>query len=118
MFEIEHYLTEAGHNPFADWYEGLKDRKVKQTIDRRLHRIALGNFGDCKPCGAGVWELRIDLGSGWRVYYARAGQTVILLLCGGSKHTQQADIVKACAYWQRFQQYRSRQGSGDEDTFA
>jgi len=64
MFEIEHYLIETGHNPFANWYIGLKDRKVKQAIDRRLNRMAFGNFGDCKPCQDGVWELRIDVGPG------------------------------------------------------
>jgi len=65
--------------------------------------MALGNFGDCKPCGNGVWELRIDLGPGWRLYYALTGQTVVLLLCGGNKDTQQTDIARAGAYWQDWQ---------------
>jgi len=115
MFEIEHYLTETGSNPFAEWYIGLKDRKVKQAIDRRLSRMAFGNFGDCKRCQDGVWELRIDVGPGWRVYYARSGKTVLLLLCGGNKRTQQADISRACAYWQRFQQNKE---NDDENTIA
>jgi len=101
MFEIEHYLTETGSNPFAEWYIGLKDRKVKQAI------------GDCKPCQDGVWELRIDVGPGWRVYYARSGKTVLLLLCGGDKRTQRADIARACAYWQCFQQEKD---NDDENT--
>jgi len=107
MFEIEHYLTETGDNPFGDWYHALKDRKVKQAIDRRLSRMAFGNFGDCKPCGNGVWELRIDLGAVWRIYYAQEGRTVLLLLCGGDKRTQQTDIARASLYWQRFQQYKA-----------
>jgi len=116
MFEIEHYLTETGHNPFAQWYDELRERKVKQAIDRRLLRVALGNFGDCKPCRGGVWEMRIDFGPGYRVYYARHGQSVVLLLSGGGKRTQQTDISKACEYWQRFLQLQSRKGDENEDT--
>jgi len=110
MFEIEHYLTDSGRDLFADWYHGLKDHKVKRAIDRRLARMALGNFGDCKPCQDGVWELRIDAGPGYRVYYARAGQTVVLLLCGGDKRTQQADIARAGAYWTHFQRHHPTPG--------
>jgi len=102
MFTIQHYLTEADHSPFADWYYGLKDPIAKRAIDRRLSRLAMGHFGDHKSCGEGVWELRIDTGPGYRVYYAKAGQTLVLLLCGGDKRTQQADIERAIDYWQRF----------------
>jgi len=80
--------------------------------------MALGNFGDCKPCQNGVWELRIDVGPGYRVYYARVGKTVLLLLCGGDKRMQQADITKACMYWQRFQQHQPTQEKDDENTLA
>ncbi|HHW4681413.1 MAG TPA: type II toxin-antitoxin system RelE/ParE family toxin [Xylella taiwanensis] len=73
-----------------------KDNKVRIAIDRRLYSVELGNFGDHKPCREGVWELRIDLGSGHRIYYAQVGKTVILLLCGGIKRSQEADISKAC----------------------
>jgi len=118
MFKIEHYLTETGRNPFADWYDRLKDRKVKQAIDRRLNRIALGNFGDCKPCQDGVWELRIDTGPGWRVYYAIAGKTVLLLLCGGNKRTQKPGIDRACAYWKHFQQNHPTPDTDNENSLA
>jgi len=118
MFEIDHYLTETGRNPFAQWYDGLRERKVKQAIDRRLNRMALGNFGDCKPCRDGVWEMRIDFGPGFRVYYARHGQAVVLLLAGGDKRTQQADISTACEYWQQFQQLQSRKENDSEDTIT
>jgi len=103
MFEIRHYLTSTGHDVFNQWYTGLKDHKVKRAIDRRIGRMALGHFGDCKPCQDGVWELRIDLGPGYRMYYARDGKTVVVLLCGGDKRTQQADIARAGAYWQDWQ---------------
>jgi len=85
--------------PFAQWQDALNDPKVKTAIARRLYRMAQGNFGDCKPCRDGIWELRINLGPGYRVYYAMDGKTVVLLLCAGSKRTQQADIVRACEYW-------------------
>jgi len=79
MFTLEHYLTETERNPFADWYYGLKDPIAKRAIDRRLSRLVMGNFGNHNPCGDGVWELRIDTGQGYRVYYAQVGQTLILL---------------------------------------
>lgn len=103
MFEIRHYLANSGHDVFANWYNELKDRKAKIAIDRRIYRAELGNFGDHKPCREGVWELRIDVGAGYRVYYAKAGKTIVLLLCGGDKKSQDADITKACEYWKDWQ---------------
>ena len=108
MFELRHYLSADGRDVFALWRSKLKDKQAKIAIDRRLYRLELGNIGDHKPCRAGVWELRIDSGPGYRVYYARSGQTIILLLCGGDKSTQEADISRACAYWQDWQQRQER----------
>ena len=65
----------------------------------RLQRMVAGNFGDCKPLQEGVWELRIDHGPGYRVYYAQAGKKLILLLIGGDKNKQQSDINKAVGFW-------------------
>ncbi len=87
----------------------MKDSKAKIAIDRRIYRAELGNFGDHKPCREGVWELRIDTGPGYRVYYARAGRTVVLLLCGGIKRSQDADISKACEYWKDWQRSNVKQ---------
>jgi putative addiction module killer protein len=81
----------------------LRDAKAAVAIDRRINRIELGNFGDHKFCRDGVWELRIDVGKGYRVYYAIAGIEVVLLLCAGNKKTQDADIDRACDYWQDWQ---------------
>jgi len=100
MITIEHYLASDGKDIYFDWFSSLGDRSAKARIAVRISRLAAGNFGDCKPVGAGVWELRIDSGPGYRVYYARAGRDVVLLLCGGDKHRQRADIVRAIAYWQ------------------
>ena len=77
--------------------------QAKAAIVRRLNRLEHGNLGDFKPVREGVHELRIDVGPGYRVYYARSGPTVMLLLCGGAKRTQDADIDHACDYWRDWQ---------------
>ncbi len=104
VYEIVHYITADGTDLIEEWISGLKDRKSVIAIDRRIQRIELGNFGDHKPCQDGVWELRIDVGPGYRVYYAIAGKMIVLLLCGGDKGTQSADIKRACKYWKDFQE--------------
>lgn len=73
------------------------------SIDRRIYRLEQGNFGDHKFCRDGVWELRVDVGAGYRVYYAIEGNDIILLLCAGDKRTQDTDITRACSYWQDWQ---------------
>jgi len=102
MYRIEHYLTDSGKDVFQEWLETLRDRQAQARIAVRIGRMSAGNFGDCKPVGQGVWELRLDMGPGYRVYYARAGEVLILLLTGGDKRTQQADIEQAQAYWQDY----------------
>lgn len=99
MFEVRRYTTADGIDLFGRWLEALRDRQAVARVLRRVDRLERGLFGDCKPCGGGVWELRVDWGPGYRVYYARAGKTIILLLCGGDKSTQQADILRAREYW-------------------
>jgi putative addiction module killer protein len=100
MYQIQHYLTvDTGRDLYIDWLSKLKDVNAKVAIVRRIARMELGNFGDHKVCRDGVSELRIDVGAGYRVYYATAGKQVVLLLCGGDKRTQVADIDRACEYW-------------------
>ncbi len=103
MFEISHYLTPEGKDIFLEWQLSLRDTKARIAIDRRINRIELGNFGDHKFCRDGVWELRIDFGPGYRVYYAIAGSKVVLLLSGGDKGTQTTDINRACEEWKDWQ---------------
>ena len=98
--EIAHYLTADGHDPVQDWMDAVRDMRARVAILRRLERMKVGNFGDRKFCRDGVWELRIDTGPGYRVYYAQAGQTLVLLLCGGDKRSQRSDIERAATYWQ------------------
>lgn len=103
VYEIRHYLTPEQRDVYLEWHRKLRDLKARIAIDRRIYRIELGNFGDHRFCRDGVWELRIDVGPGYRVYYALAGKQVVLLLCGGDKGTQQSDIARACEYWQDWQ---------------
>jgi putative addiction module killer protein len=104
MFEIRHFLTRRDIDVFGDWLERLRDTKALIAIDRRVARTQIGNFGDHKFCRDGVWELRIDVGQGYRLYYGLAGAKIVLLLCGGDKRTQSADIRRARLYWQEWQE--------------
>jgi putative addiction module killer protein len=101
--EIVDYLTPEGRDPYQAWLAALSDRVAKVQILARVQRMAGGNFGDCKPLAGGVWELRINHGPGYRVYYARSGNRVVLLLTGGDKRRQQADIATALNYWKDWQ---------------
>jgi putative addiction module killer protein len=80
---------------YIDWFESLRDRQAKARIDIRIRRLSMGNPGDVKPVGQGVSELRIDYGPGYRVYFLQSGETVIILLAGGDKRTQDRDIKTA-----------------------
>jgi putative addiction module killer protein len=80
---------------FAQWLKGLKDSVARARILSRMKQAASGNFGDCKPVGGGVSEMRIHSGPGYRVYFVQHGAVVYVLLCGGDKSTQDRDIAKA-----------------------
>jgi putative addiction module killer protein len=80
---------------FANWLRKPRDEQARARIQIRIRRLSLGNFGDVKPVGEGVSELRVDYGPGYRVYFHQIGNLLVLLLVGGSKKTQDADIAKA-----------------------
>jgi putative addiction module killer protein len=80
---------------FAAWFAGLRDREARARITVRIRRLSLGNPGDVRPVGNGVSEMRIDYGPGYRVYFVRRGDTVVVLLCGGDKRGQDRDIARA-----------------------
>ena len=100
--EVLRYLTSSGVNVVDEWLEQLADERAAAKIVMRLDRLERGNFGDCKPLREGVWELRIDWGPGYRVYYGVIGRTCVLLLCGGDKRKQSSDIDRAVAYFSDF----------------
>jgi putative addiction module killer protein len=99
MLEVLHYLKESGVDVFGQWLDNLADERAAAKITVRIDRMAAGNFGDCKSLREGVCELRIDWGPGYRVYYAMAARECVLLLCGGDKRKQSADIDRAVEYW-------------------
>lgn len=108
MFEIRRYRTASGDEPFTDWLSDLPDRQARARILARLERLEVGNLGDCKFLRHGVSELRVDWGPGYRVYFGRDGRTVIVLLCGGDKRKQDADIKRAAELWQEYTNRKKR----------
>ncbi|MEG4005523.1 type II toxin-antitoxin system RelE/ParE family toxin [Microcoleus sp. Pol11C1] len=97
--DIQRYSTPDGKVPFSEWLDSLRDLKAKFKIERRLDRVGTGNFGDYRSVGEGVYELRINYGPGYRVYFGQVEETIVLLLIGGDKSTQEQDIRKAKTYW-------------------
>lgn len=95
MYEILHYLDESGIDLYQDWLDSLRDRVAKVAIIKRVARMEVGLFGDCKSLREGILEIRIDVGAGYRVYYAHVGNQVILLTSGGNKKSQSRDIERA-----------------------
>lgn len=109
--DIQLYVTPAGKVPFTQWLDGLRDSKARAKIRVRLDRVRLGNLGDHRAVDEGVWELRIDYGPGYRVYFGQVGTQVVVLLGGGVKATQARDIRQAHAFWM---DYGSRVNGEDE----
>ena len=108
--EIQVYLDDDGISQFDRWLDNLRDSVGQARIRLRLKRVKLGNLGDYKSVGDGVYELRVDVGPGYRVYFGQVGSTVVLLLCAGDKGSQDRDILKAKEYWE---EYEKRQSSND-----
>ena len=104
-FKIREY-TEGGRSPCADWFDDL-DAVTAARVDRYVRRLEAGNFGAAKSLHDGVFELRLDFGPGYRVYYGREGRTIIILLGGGSKRRQDADIAAAVERWKRYKQTKA-----------
>src|ERR1700753_3384905 len=98
MVEIRRYVTRSGKDVIGEWLANLDDAKARAKIAVRVDRLAGGNFGDCKPLRDGVWELRVDWGPGYRIYYTMIGRAHVLLLCGGDKRRQSADIQRAVEF--------------------
>ncbi|MFB2892787.1 type II toxin-antitoxin system RelE/ParE family toxin [Aerosakkonemataceae cyanobacterium BLCC-F50] len=100
--QIQRYVTPDGRIPFEEWFNSLRNQKAQIKIDTRLRRVTQGNLGDYRSVGEGVFELRIDYGPGYRIYFGQLGSTIVLLLCGGDKSTQEQDISIAKMYWANY----------------
>jgi putative addiction module killer protein len=100
--EIVHYRTDDGTDIYQEWLDSLRDRRARAAVLRRVDRAADGNFGDHRLCRDGVFEMKIDVGPGYRVYYFQYDRMLVVLLSGGDKRTQDADINNAVAYRKNF----------------
>jgi putative addiction module killer protein len=105
MLEIRYYMAVDGRQPFAEWFADLEP-VTRAKIARAVARMEQGNLSNVKPVGGGVLEYRIDFGPGYRVYFGRDGETLVILLTGGSKKRQQRDIEAASACWQDYKRRR------------
>lgn len=97
------YADVNGHEPYTEWLDGLQDTQGQARIRTRLRRLAAGLYGDSESVGAGVKELRMFFGPGYRVYFGEEANEIVVLLAGGDKSTQKQDINRAKAYWKEYQ---------------
>lgn len=112
VFEVLYYQTEDRKQPMVKWLEELRaDRLARAAVQIRIDRIERGLLGDWKSVGGGICELRIDHGPGYRIYFARDGQSVVILLCGGYKGTQGQDVRLARRYWKDYEKRKRSSGS-------
>jgi len=103
MVDIRYYVSASGDEPFADWFADV-EAVARAKVTRAIARIEQGNFSNVKAVGEGVMEYRIDFGPGYRIYFGRDGDTLVILLTGGTKKRQQRDIDAAHAYWRDYKQ--------------
>jgi putative addiction module killer protein len=100
--ELLIYETDEGKCPFNDWLNGLKDLTARAIVRKRLNRVRVGNLGNTRSLGEGVWELKIDFGPGYRVYFGEDGPRIVVLLVGGDKGSQDRDIKNAKKFWENY----------------
>lgn len=102
--KIEAYRMPNGHVPFTEWFDSIRDKIAQTRIEARLILVEQGNFGDYRSVGNGVFELRIQVGAGYRVYFSEVDNTIVLLFCGGGKSSQTRDIARAKSYWREYKE--------------
>ena len=107
MVEIHEYHDQADHSPFLEWFEGLNSDAARKIMTA-LYRIGLGNFSKVKSVGSGVLECRIDFGPGYRVYFGKDGERIVILLGAGTKQRQQRDIHQAIDRWEDYKQRKKQ----------
>ena len=102
--KLQVYQTQNDREPFTEWLKSIRDRRTRTRIRERLERLEIGNVGDCQSVGAGVFELCLHFGAGYRIYFGEVDNTIVLLLCGGDKSSQTQDIERAKAYWLEYKE--------------
>jgi putative addiction module killer protein len=110
MYQITEYLEAGDKSPYADWFNDL-EAVTAARINRYVRRLEAGNFGSVKVLQEGVFEIKIDFGPGYRVYFGREGKSIIILLGGGSKNRQSADIATAIQRWKRYKELKKSHGT-------
>jgi putative addiction module killer protein len=107
MLEIRYYVAADGRQPFAEWFADLEPIE-RAKVTRAVARMEQGNLSNVKPVGEGVLEYRIDFGPGYRIYFGRDGETLVILLMGGTKKRQQRDIAAAHLLWRDYKKRQRR----------
>ena len=110
VVEIQEYLDQAGRSAFADWFRDL-DAKAAAKVTVAINRLGQGNWSNVKGVGSGVFERTIDFGPGYRIYFGKDGQKLVILLAAGTKKEQQTDIRTAITRWK---DYKQRKKSGEK----
>jgi len=105
MIDVREYVDSVGRSPYAAWFDRLNPQAAAK-VAKALTRLALGNFSNVKGVGSGVFEYRIDFGPGYRIYFGKDGERLVIVLGGGSKKRQQEDIKAAVAIWQDYKRRR------------
>ena len=114
MVDIREYHDRRGHSPFREWYDRL-NAEAARKVTTALYRIGLGNFSNAKGVGAGVYECKINFGPGYRVYFGKEGELIVILLGGGTKHRQQNDIRLTLERWEDYKQRKKQQKGKEEE---
>lgn len=103
MLDIREYVSLDGRSLFGAWFDRLNSEAVRR-VTTALYRLGLGNFSNVKGVGSGIFDCRIDFGPGYRIYFGKDGERIIILLCGGTKKRQQEDIQLALDFWAAYKQ--------------
>lgn len=106
MIKISQYLTDDNQSPFEKWFLELNSIAAAK-ITKAIYKLELGNFSTVEGVGGGVYEQKIDFAAGYRIYFGKDGDDIIILLCGGTKKKQSNDIAKAKIYWQSYKKRKS-----------
>lgn len=104
---VKLYGESGSKVPYLKWIDSIKDKEIRIRIQQRIRRLELGNFGNCKALKDGIYELKLDFGPGYRIYYGLEGKTIVILLCGGNKSTQKDDIEKAKKFWKNYKEIQN-----------
>ena len=112
MIDIREYQDVGGRSPYREWFQGL-DSEAARKVTKAIYRLGLGNLSNTKSVGGGLFEFRINFGPGYRLYFGREGQQVVILLGGGTKQRQQQDIARALERWSDYRQRKRQRNQGE-----